>query len=127
MRRLMIAMACAMALSACALTPDAASNGSTATGAVAGVVAKAGTVVLTGERAFAAAELGYTTAADGIGVLVDHGVIKGIAATRVRSLNASARTALVKGKATADMAEKARLATQLFGITDSLNALKGGQ
>lgn len=124
MKRFMIAMAvCAMALSACApMTADPASNSSTG---VSGVVAKAGTVVLTGARAFAAAELGYTTAADGVGILVDHGVIKGAAATRVRALNAQARGVLVKGKATADMAEKARLATQLFGITDSLNAIKG--
>lgn len=115
MKRLMIAVAlCAAALSGCVTAP-----------AAPGVATTAGTVVLTGERAFAVAELTYTTAADGVGVLVDHGVIKGATATKVRALNATARELLVKGKATADMAEKARLATQLFGIADGLNALKG--
>jgi hypothetical protein len=115
MKRLMIAVAlCAAALSGCATAP-----------AASGVAAKADTVVLTGERGFAVAELTYTTAADGVGVLVDNGVIKGANATKVRAWNATARDLLVKGKSTADIAEKARLATQLFGIADGLNALKG--
>ena len=90
-----------------------------------GVVAKAGTVVLSGRRAFAAAELAYITAADGVGRLVDRGVIKGATATRVRGWNAEARVALNKGKATADAAQQASAAAALFGISDRLNALLG--
>jgi hypothetical protein len=119
MKRLFFAMAI------CALSGCTTMAASPVAAQAAGVVAKADTVVLTGERAFAVAELAYTTAADGVGVLVDNGVIHGATATTVRSINTTARALLVKGKATADMAEKARIATQLFGFADSLNALKG--
>ena len=44
---------------------------------------------------------------------------------RIRALNAEARPLLVKGKATADAAEKARAAARLFDITTALDALKG--
>lgn len=92
-----------------------------------GVTASAGGVVLTAERAFAAAELGYTVAANGVARLVDAGFITGDTATRVRGWNAAARRLLVAGKATADAAEKARVAADLFGITDRLNALLGAR
>lgn len=121
MKRLFLAVAlCATTLTGCATVAPIAATAS-------GVAVKADTVILSGERAFAAAELGYTTAADGVGHLVDTGLIKGATATTIRGLNAQARGLLVKGKATADMAEKARLATQLFGIADRLNAFKGSK
>ena len=93
----------------------------------AGVSVEAGGVVLTAERGFAAAELGYTVAANGFGRLVDAGAIGGATATRVRGWNAAARRLLVSGKATADAAEKARVAAELFGITDRLNSLLGAR
>ena len=117
MKRLIIATL-ALVLSACTVATAPPSTG---------VMAKADTVILTGERGFAAAELGYITAASGVAILVRNGAITGSTATLVRSWNAPARDVLVRGKATADMAEKARLATQLFGITDKLNALKGSK
>ena len=93
----------------------------------ADVSASAGGVLLTAERGFAVAELGYTVAASAVGRLVDVGLIQGATATRVRGWNANARRLLVAGKATADAAEKARVAAELFGITDRLNALLGGR
>ncbi|MDQ2763155.1 MAG: hypothetical protein M3Y22_06580 [Pseudomonadota bacterium] len=86
---------------------------------------KADTVILTGERAFAAAELVYITAAKGVGILADQGVIHGAVADQVRGYNAIARDALVKGKAAADTAEKARAAATLFDIADRINAITG--
>lgn len=120
MKRLIFA-SLALALSACVSTPSATPPSST------GVVAKADTVILTGERGFAAAELAYITAADGVGRLVDTGAIHGTTATLVRGWNAQARAVLVNGKATVDAAEKARDAAALFGIADKLTALTGGK
>jgi len=121
MKRHLLATA-ALALAGCAAARDAAPPARPAA-----VVASAGTVILSGERAFAAAELAYITAADGAGHLVDAGVIHGAAATRVRAWNSTARTALVAGKAAADTAEKARAAVTLFGLADQLNALIGSR
>lgn len=109
-----LALACAFALPSCASMPVSGS----------GVAVQADKVILTGERAFGVAELTYTTAADGIGLLVDSHVITGATATKVRGWNATARALLVQGKATADAAEKARIAAQLLGIAADLNALK---
>jgi uncharacterized membrane protein len=111
----------ALALAACA--PMTASTAPPAP--AGGVVAQAGTVILSGQRAFAAAELGYTTAATGVGLLVDAGVIHGAVATRVRGYNAEARKWLIAGKSTGDAAEQARAAAQLFGIADRLDAITG--
>jgi hypothetical protein len=94
---------------------------------IADVVANAGTVVLTGERAFALAELAYTTAANGVGRLVDAGVIRGATATNVRRWNARARELLVTGKATANTVRKAEAATELFGLADNLNMFLEGR
>lgn len=118
MKRLILA-SLALALSSCAAMPAAPPS--------ATVIAKADTVILTGERGFAAAELIYITAAHGVGRLVDAGKITGTTAKRVRGWNAEARDLLVKGKATADAAEKARDAARLFGIADSLNAIIGSK
>jgi hypothetical protein len=117
MKRLILATA-ALALASCDRYPPPASPTT---------VAVADTVVLTGARAFAAAELTYTTAANGVGRFVDAGLIKGATATKVRGWNAQARTLLVKGKATADAAEKARAAASLFGLADNLNTLIGSK
>lgn len=122
MRLLLMSMG--LALAACAAPNVAISVAPTPPSSV---VAKAGTVVLTGERAFAVAELAYITAADGVGRLVQAGVIHGATAERVRSWNAAARDLLVKGKATADIAEKARSAAALFSVADQLNSLIGGK
>lgn len=122
MKRLILA-SFALALSACAGMSLPVSTPTAATG----VIAKADTVILTGERGFAAAELVYTTAAHGVGRLVDHDAITGTTASKVRGWNAEARDLLVKGKATADAAEKARDAARLFGIADSLNAILGSK
>ena len=92
---------------------------------IGAAIARAGTVILTGERAFAVAELGYLTAADGVGRLVSDGVIHGDTAAQVRGWNAEARRWLVRGHAASDAAEKARASTALFGLTDKLNALRG--
>ena len=92
-----------------------------------GVMVQADVVVLTGERAFAAAELAYITAAKGVGLLVDQGVIRGELAQRVRGYNTTARAVLVTGKATADAAEKARAAAALFQIADRLNTIIGSR
>lgn len=128
MKRLMMIYG-ALAMAACA--PQAATTApvtaSTPQAPVEGVIAKADTVILTGERAFAVAELTYTTAANGVARLVDAGLIRGAAATRVRGWNSQARDLLVRGKAVADTAERARIATRLFGISDSLNSLLGGR
>lgn len=149
MKRLIVAsLALALSLSACATTPDTPptpggpgggggviqppgeqppelprEGGSTA----ATVIARADTVILTGERGFAAAEVVYTAASHGVGRLVDAGAIKGATATRVRGWNTQARGLLVKGKATADAAERARAAAGLFGLADNLNALLGSK
>ena len=125
MKRL-LAASLALALSACAgmIGTDPVSAPAPAT---TGVIAKADTVILTGERGFAAAELAYITAADGVAKLADAGVIRGATATTVRGWNAQARALLVRGKATADTAEKARDAAALFGFADKLNALIGGK
>lgn len=93
----------------------------------AGVVAKGNRVILTGERAFAVAELTYTATANGVGRLVDAGVIRGGTATWVRARNARARELLVDGKATADTARKARAASELFGIAQALGVLSKGR
>jgi len=115
MKRLFLA-AVALALSAC--------GPMTATPPVsAGAVATADRVILTGERAFAVAELAYITAAKGVGIAADAGLIRGATAERVRGWNATARAALVRGKATTDAAVKARAAAELLGIADNLNAL----
>lgn len=127
MKRLMIAtVLCALALSGCGV-PAVNSTPTPATTPTTGVVAKAGTVIMSAERGFGAAELAYTEAADGVGLLVDAGVIHGATATVFRGLNAKGRDILVRGKATGDLAEKARLATELFGVRDSINALKGSK
>ncbi|WP_425230219.1 hypothetical protein [Sphingomonas sp.] len=94
---------------------------------VASAVAQADRVVLTGERAFAVAELAYTTAAAGVGDLVDAGVIHGATAVRVRGWNAQARTALVIGHTATSAAEKARAAAALFGFADQLDAVREGR
>lgn len=132
-----VSMICLLALSACTPAAVTAEPPATAPSAVpaptptpvppaaTGVIAQAGTVILTGERAFAVAELTYTTAANGVARLVDAGLIRGATATRVRAWNAEARAALVKGKAIADVAERARLAAQLFGLADKLNTVAG--
>jgi len=117
MKRYLVAflLACTLALPGCVSMPPGAS----------GVAVQADKVILTGQRAFGVAELTYTTAADGVGVLVDNGVIRGAAATKARAWNATARGLLVQGKATADAAEKARIAARLLGIAADLNTLKG--
>lgn len=81
-------------------------------------------VVLSGARAFAVAELAYITAADGVGRLADAGLVRGPLATEVRTWNRRARQLLVAGKGTADMAQKARAAAELFGIADRLQTLR---
>lgn len=123
MKRLILATI-ALALSACTGLAPSTTAGSTPS-PIAAAVAKADTVILTGERAFAVAELGYITAAKGVGIAVDAGLSTGATATWVRARNVEARSLLVKGRATADIAEKARIAARLFGITDSLNATTG--
>jgi hypothetical protein len=125
MKTLLI-MATALSLAGCAGTVAAPPVAQPAPAVVVpvGVVAQADQVILSGERAFAAAELAYITAADGVGRLAELGVIRGAAATRVRGLNAQARTLLVRGKAIADGAEKARIAAQLFGIADVLKSIR---
>ena len=84
-------------------------------------------MILSGERAFGVAELAYTTAAHGVEMLVDTGVIKGPTATKFRTLNATARGLLVNGKSAANAADKARAAAELLGIVSQINALKGGK
>jgi hypothetical protein len=121
----------ALALSACAAgtpppaTPAAPAPTASAPTTIATVVARADSVILTGERAFAVAELGYITAAEGARLAIRNGFIKGDAAAWVRDRNAEVRVWLVRGKATADAAEKARLAAQIFNVTDRLSALTG--
>ena len=125
MKRLLVA-SLALALSACAgmtapvLTPSS-------TPPTSGIITKAGTVILTGERAFAAAEVEWQSAIAIGQKLVARGVIKGDTATTVRGWNATARDLIVKGKAAADGAEKARAAAGLFGLVDKLSALSGGK
>jgi hypothetical protein len=121
MMRLLIAAS--LALASCTAAPVAQIPAPPAPD----VVAKAGTVVLSGRRAFAAAEISYITAADGVGRLVDRGVIKGALATRVRGWNAEAGEALRKGKSTADAAAQGSAAATLFGVSDRLNALIGSK
>ncbi len=129
MKRLIIAtMACALAActgatSAPLATPSTEVPSSIAV--VGDVAAKADTVVLTGARGFAVAELAYITAADGIGKLADAGVIRDATATRARALNADARKWLVTGKSASDGATKAMAAAKLFNITDALNVILG--
>ncbi len=124
MKRLIIA-ALACALAACSGATIAPPSTPSTIAVVGDVVAKADTVVLTGARGFAVAELAYITAADGIGKLADNGVIRGAAATRARALNADARKWLVTGKATTDGATKALAAAKLLNIADALNAILG--
>lgn len=81
-------------------------------------------VVLSGARAFAAAELAYITAADGVGRLADAGIVRGSLATEVRTWNRRARQLLVAGRGTADVARKASVAAELFGIADRLQKLR---
>jgi hypothetical protein len=117
MKRVLLA-ALALAAAACTTMP--------VTGpAPSAPIAQAGSVILSGERAFAAAEIVYTAAANSVGRAVDAGLIRGATATKLRAWNAEARSWIVKGKATADKAEKARAAAALFGFADSLNALNG--
>ena len=120
MKRLFLATA-ALALASCATMPLGLPD------KAAPVVAAAGTVILSGERGFAAAELAYITAADGVGRLADNDVITGSTATWFRDRNAEARRLIVKGKATADAVEKARLAAEIFGIADSINKRIGSK
>ena len=120
MKRLFLATA-ALALASCATMPLGLPN------KAAPVVAAAGTVILSGERGFAVAELAYITTADGIGRLVDNGAITGTTATWFRERNAEARSLIVKGKATADAVEKARLAAEIFGINDSIKNRTGSK
>lgn len=110
-----ILIAAALALSACTAP------------STSGPVATASSVVLTAERGFAAAELVYITAAEGLIVAINAGAIRGATATQIRELNATARKALVDGKAALGAADKARAAATLFDIADRLNALMGGQ
>lgn len=116
MKRLIV-VAAALALAACGLTPAPQPTPTAPT--------TAGTVVLTGERAFAVAELAYITAARGVEIAVDHGAIRGATATRVREWNAKATAALKRGKATADAATKAAAAAELLGIAKALDAITG--
>lgn len=109
-----------------AVSPAAPDNGHASVVAT-GAIAKGGRVILSGERAFAVAELAYTAAANGVGRLVDAGVIRGGTATWVRARNAQARELLVAGKATADTARRAQAATELFGIAQALGALTEGR
>ncbi|MES2289281.1 MAG: hypothetical protein V4530_06035 [Pseudomonadota bacterium] len=112
-------VAAALALSGCGASLAPLSAGS--------VVATADHVVLSGQRAFGAAEVVYTAAAKLSGVAADRGLITGATATRVRGWNAEARDLLIRGKATSDAAEKARAAARLFDISDSLNAITGAK
>lgn len=124
MKRWIIALT-ALALSACSVGTRTPTTAGATPAPIATVVAKADTVVLTGQRAFAVAELAYTTAATGVGIAADAGLITGATATRVRGWNAEARKLLVTGKATADAAEKARAAARLLDIAGSLDAITG--
>ena len=119
MKRVFLA-ALALACAACATAPVTTLRPSAP-------IAQAGSVILSGERGFAAAEIVYTVAANSVGRAVDLGKISGATASKVRGWNAEARDWLVKGKATADEAEKARAAAALFGFADSLDALTGGK
>lgn len=51
----------------------------------------------------------------------------GTTATWFRERNAEARRLIVKDKATADAAEKARLAVEIFGIADTTNNRTGSK
>lgn len=109
-------LAAALALGACTGAPPQSASS---------VAVKADTVILTGQRAFAVAELGYITAAKGVGIVADTGVLPAKTANWLREQNAEARVLLIRGKATADSAEKARIAAKLFVITDALNTFVG--
>ena len=113
--RHILSLALVASLAACAAPP--------APSPARGVVAQADTVILSGERGFAAAELAYITAADGVGHLVDQGVIRGPAAATARGWNAQAQALLIRGKAATNAAEKARDAAQLFDLADRIGAL----
>lgn len=82
---------------------------------------------MSGERAFAVAELMYTTAAEGARLGIRNGMIKGASAAWVRERNAEFREWLVKGKTTTDAVEKARLAAQIFAIPDRFDVLSGSK
>lgn len=124
MKQLMIALT-ALALSACSVGTPPPTTPTATPGAVATVVAKADAVILTGERAFAVAELAYITAAKGVGIWADSGTMPASVATRIRGWNAEARDLLVKGKATADAAERARSAARLLDIAGAIDAITG--
>lgn len=122
----LLLMSFAVALTACA-APVVQSPGSAPTPITQpapAVIARADTVILTGERAFGVAELAYITAADGIGRLADDGAVTGTTAAAIGAINVEARRWLVRGKAATDAAEKARAAAALFGLADKLNAFR---
>jgi hypothetical protein len=79
-------------------------------------------LVLSGARAFAAAELAYITAADGAGRLARASVLRGESAARVRRWNGEARRVLARGHAAIDGAAKARAAAELFTLADRIGA-----
>lgn len=120
---LVVALALALAWLAAACTPT---RGRPVSSPSAGASAAGEQLVLDGARGFALAELAYVTAAQATTVLVRGGVIKGETATKVRALNAEARRLLVTGRAALGAAEKARLAAELLGLTERLDAIRRG-
>ncbi len=81
--------------------------------------------VLTAERAFAAAEIEWQSAIAVGRTAVARGLIRGATATTVREWNASARTAIVTGKAAVNIAGKAKATAELLRLTGLLDRITG--
>lgn len=118
MRRFMILAA------ACALCTTAACTPAT-TGGGGGLEPAVGTVVLTGTKAFALAEIAYTGAAQTALAATNAGLITGERATQLRDLNARATELLQKGYAAANDVDKARLATELLDVVERIRGITG--
>lgn len=123
MKKLFILLA-PLALVACGdRVSDVQSNGSTA--ASTNTTSVVDTVVLSAARGFAAAEKLYTITADGLIIPVKAGVFDVPTLKKIKALNQRATEILKKGHSAIGIAEKAALATELFGIEAQLSNIRG--
>ena len=115
----------ALMLSACAVSPAVVATPPPVSEPAPPVVTADAGAVLKAERAFAAAEIEWQSAIAVGRVAVARGLIRGTTATTVRQWNASARAAIVAGKAAVDIAGKAKATADLLRLTGLLDRITG--
>lgn len=124
MKKLMAALASLSLLIGCTNTyPGVVSA---ADKAVTAVTTHGNTVVVRGTQSLILAEYAYSAIGSTVLVLLKNGTIKGEAAARVRTLNATANQWLERGYAAQDDATRALAAAEIMKAVVGLEAVKKG-